>query len=64
MKLKNISDVEQKVMPHTGPSFSCAAGAVTGELADVCGEELLRDFPSVWEAADVKHTKSKKAGGK
>lgn len=63
MKIRNKSEFAQRVLPHTGPSFECAAGADV-EVADVCAEELVREFPSVWELADVKPSKSKKAGGK
>ncbi len=63
MKIKNLSAVEQKVLPHTGPSFACLPGA-TVDVADVCGDELVRDLPEVWAAADVKPTKSKKDGAK
>lgn len=59
MKLKNISPEEQKVLPNTGPAFSCVPGAEV-DVADVCGAELVRDFPSVWEAVAVKPKSKKK----
>lgn len=64
MKLKNISNEEQKVMPPDSAAFSCAPCAETPELSDVCGGDLLASFPSVWESTSVKPKKAKKAGDK
>lgn len=65
MKLRNISDVEQKVLPHTGPAFSCAPGATTADLDPIVRDELLSLVPAVWEKAGVhENTKTKKAGDK
>lgn len=60
MKLRNVSTLEQRVAPTPGPSFTCPPGAEV-EVADVCGAELLEQFPSVWAKADVKP--KKKSGG-
>lgn len=63
MKITNISKEEQKVLPHTGPSFSCAAGESV-DVADVCAAELVASLPFVWALADrqvePKTTKSMK----
>ena len=66
MKLRNISDIEQKVLPHTGPAFSCAPGATTADLDPQVREELTASFPGIWEKAGVHHEtqKGKKAGDK
>ncbi len=52
MKLRNISKEDQTVLPHTGPAVSAPPGAEP-DFADVCGAELLREFPEVWAPVDV-----------
>jgi len=49
MKLKNISNEEQRVMPAIGLPFSCAAGAETAEIHPFVSAELL-SLPSIWAA--------------
>lgn len=59
MKLKNVSAVEQKVLPNDGSaSFACQPGAESPELSDVCAEQLAASLPAIW--APMKNTKPKK----
>lgn len=55
MKLKNISKEERHVLPNDGTrSFSCAPGAESPELADVCAEQLAKELPDIWALVPAK----------
>lgn len=60
MKLKNVSQQEQKVCPTIGDNFACAPGDTTVELPELVAADLLTSFPSVWEPVGVHPKKSKK----
>lgn len=59
MKLRNLSNVEQKCLPHTGPSFSAAAGEVV-EVDDLVALQLELERPAVWVRAEKSTPKKSK----